>query len=732
MKKLLFLFGVVFAATLLCNSALAISDIQLTVTDAAGNTKGTEMNPVSTCPGPITVQDVRINIRNLGADTDSYSISMTLPEGWDGAIQSGLVLASGEMDNLDLFYVNIPYTQLPGKYSINIKVESNTNPSDEITKEMVVEVLGCHIVELNLIDTYKETCQETPGSETYKVELTNKGKWEEEFQLSSSKSWVTFSQSRITLSSQETKQIDIVVTPPDNLAGEQVIDVSAKSVTSYATDKDEIKIFLIDCYGIEAGISPLEHSVCVGRFKTYTLTLENTGTDEDTFMLTSPDWVELSQKEITIPAGQVRQVEADVTPSSAGRVNFDIVVVSKNDPDAKVTVTGSITAEECRGVAVILSPTEVTACEGSDVKFNLAVKNTGTIENQFTVESSLGSVSDGSLTLGPGETKSTTLTIDTENMTGEQSVKVKVTDGVVSDQATATMILEECYSANIAVVSDKVTVCPCGKVEFSVVIENTGKLPDTYTIEFEGEKKEIQVASGDFETVLFDKEISCDSKDNKTFAFEVTSEHIGYSVHGVQLNVRDKEECYSVHLLTEGTLESIEDGRATAIKLILTNDGQEKDSYDIDVTGPSWAYVSPVSAELEADKSKDVYLYVSPPFGTDENDYEITVAARSSMASSGLVFSVSVDGEGEVTVGEIVPEIPEVPEPEEPEENVTENVTIERPGDVTLNVSFGNDSVTGELTAVEERPFWKTVTVAVITLVIILILVVRFAFLFKK
>jgi hypothetical protein len=36
------------------------------------------------------------------------------------------------------------------------------------------------------------------------------------------------------------------------------------------------------------------------------------------------------------------------------------------------------------------------------------------------------------------------------------------------------------------------------------------------------------------------------------------------------------------------------------------------------------------------------------------------------------------------------------------------------------------------VTDVEERPFWKTLTVAAITLVIVLILVVRFAFLFRK
>ena len=59
---------------------------------------GTPSNPLEVCPRPITIPgDVKIKLTNLGANTDSFDISIEeLPEGWEGQIESTITLGPGE------------------------------------------------------------------------------------------------------------------------------------------------------------------------------------------------------------------------------------------------------------------------------------------------------------------------------------------------------------------------------------------------------------------------------------------------------------------------------------------------------------------------------------------------------------------------------------------------------------------------------------------------------------
>jgi uncharacterized membrane protein len=737
MKNLTMVLSIVFALMAISGSVLAVSDIQLRTTDAAGNEKGTTTAPVSTCPGPITVQDVRILVKNLAADTDTFSVSMTLPQGWDGAIKSSITLASGEEKQLNLFYVNMPYTTTPGKYYITVTVKSGINPNDVVMKDIAVEVLACHMVELKVIDSSKEMCQESRQSLVYKINVTNKGKWEEEFVLSSSLPWVKFSQAAITLPSQGTKNIDVIVTPPSDMQpGEQTIPITVKSSLSYASDSKTIKAFLMNCFNADASITPLENTVCLGKSDVYTLTIQNKGTLADTYKITGPDWVKIQFGEMSIPAGQTRQIDVFATPKTAGRASFSIEIVSANDTAAKKTVAGNIVTEECRGVALVLTPTQVKACKGSDATFNLAIKNTGVAEDTYTIKLSRGSADQANLTVAKGETKTVKLTVNTANLTGQQLVLVQVTDGVVSDQATANISIEDCYSATVSVASDKKITCPCGSVNFSVAITNTGTLNDTFKAKLDSQEKSVQMDAGKTDTVMLQKVLSCDQKGNLTVTVEVSSDHMAKIVRTVTIELKQKDLCYSVHLTTSGTVEKVQEGRATAVEVKATNDGESSDTYAISVSGPAWAYASPLTLALASKTTDSIYLYLAPPLGTNESEYSVKLTAKSSAVTSSVDFKVRVGGQGNVSVQNVTQPVNVTIDATT---NVTANATAnatnvtigDRPNDVVLNVSFGSN-VTGQITAVEERPFWKTLTVAVITIVIILILVVRFAFLFKK
>jgi hypothetical protein len=87
----------------------------------------------------------------------------------------------------------------------------------------------------------------------------------------------------------------------------------------------------------------------------------------------------------------------------------------------------------------------------------------------------------------------------------------------------------------------------------------------------------------------------------------------------------------------------------------VVNKGLRHGSFRINVDGPDWAHVSADSFFLVPDQEERFYLYLSPPYGTAERDYDITVSAISGKAVSGATVKASVSakaqegGEGAVT-----------------------------------------------------------------------------------
>jgi uncharacterized membrane protein len=726
MKKALLVLTVVLMLAAAGNEVSALPNAQITVKNPSGAVTGTETNPVSKCPGPILnypicgptgcTGDVQIFVKNMGTSSDTYQLSMTLPQGWTGSIQPDIALASGEESPLYYFYVNIPATALPGKYRITIQAKSMSNSADVAKKEVLVDVLACHIVELKTVDNYKETCQESAGTSTYGLQVTNRGKWTESFRLSSTTDWVRFSQTEIELNSGETKNIQLIAEPPATLSGTQDIHVTVKSTQagSYAQDDDVVQLKLNNCYDFKIDVQPSENSVCLTKSVSYKLTISNTGQKTDTYQITAPQWVTPGQAEIEVPTGQARQVDVHVRPTHAGRSAFNVNVLSLNESGNMKSVERYVLAEECRGVALIPSPDVLTACKGTIATFNIAIKNTGTIEETFEVKASVGSLEAESVTLPGGESRSIDLNIDTKELEiGNQTVLVEVGDDVVSDQSELELVIEDCYGLSFAVVvTNEDKICPGIDVPFEVTVENNGKLADLYTLEYDDVKEEFQLESGGLKRFNFSLPVPED-KTEYNVSIKAYSEHMSKSMD-IPLKVNSIQDCYSVELSTLDGPTPIEMGIATAVPIKVKNTGLQPDEYEISIQGPSWVFMSPNKLALGRQQEGVAYLYVSPPFGIEEGSYTALISFTSAKTQSDITFNIDVSEQGVMLQNT----------------SVTMPGPSTEPGSITINVSFG-DNITGAVTA-DERPLWKTLTVAAITIVILLILIVRFAFLFRK
>ncbi len=733
-NKLLLTLTLALVITLVSQQpVLAYSSIEFT--DPAGNDIGTVTNPFSTCPEPITALDIYVYVTNLGDSADTFEMSLEMPNGWNGQIQSDIMLDSGERDNLDLFLINIPNDADPGVYEVTVTATSMSDPSDVESETLYIEILSCHVVEVNIADAYEEICEEDDASVTYSIDITNRGRWTETFDLSASVSWASFSTNSVNLGPDETETVTLTLTPPEDLIGVQNVLVTAESTSSYAEDAVTVQLNIKNCYDFSLNLQPTENTVCLGRSADYTLRINNVGLEPDTYTLSAPSWVSLETNTITVGVNQEEEVGVTVTPEQTGSLEFTIEVVSENEAGLEKNVTGVVNSNECRGVAVIVFPSQTTVCSGIPVEYTVSVKNTGTIAETFGLTASMGVLEQDTVMLEPGETREVTLTVDTSELSGTEIITITASSDTISDQVETELVLENCYSATITITPDNQSACPYSRINYTIIVENTGELSDSYTLEFEELMQEFYLESETSKTFTFP--VFSDTSGAYLITARIYSDHISVSDDATLL-ITPLDICYSVELTAEEETTTTETNKAIAIPIAVKNMGERPDTYDLSISGPEWVYLSPTMIELEPGQTVNAYIYVSPPFGTPAGAYTITVDANSLYSQSSIEIETNVISD--VTAP-----------PEEPEENVTtgeENVTVGEEENVTgdeenitlvindtgrVVIDTTPDNVTGLfLGDDEERPLWKTLTVAVITVIIIIILIVRFAFLWKK
>ncbi len=676
---------------------------------------------ISSCPDTV-LSDIDVMVTNMGGQTDTMMLTLDWPADM-GFIKPYQTLASGESATINPFWITLPYSLEPGIYHAKVTAESSMS-GDTVTKDIEIDVMRCHSVDTIIDDDYELSCQEMLEPVVYDVEIANQGKWSETFDLSASVEWAEFSQDSITVEPKESYVVSLVLSPPEGISlGKHTVFVTARSAESYATAMASVEMDIVDCFDFTAVLEPESMDACLGDSRDYELTITNTGNDDE-YTIDTPGWIYPDKASIELGAGESGTITLTTVPDKKGIQTFDVTVASERDTSAiPVRLSGIINAEECRSVAVILSPSELTACRGDSAELQASIKNTGSIKETFAIASTFGELSRDSLTLEAGESETITLDVDTaEFPEGTVMIEVSASDGEIRDAATSELDVEECYKAEFSIQPDAVTVCPGTPVPYTIKLKNTGKRADGYMIEFAEESISITLEPGESYAVSYDYDIPYIEEGRYMFTSELSSDS-GVSLSGsAEINLKSSDVCYGVAL--ENGAGAVDVGKATTSEITIRNTGEQASNFMISMTdGPEWAYLEPAELYLDGGGEGSLYLYLSPGFGILQGTYTVTVRAESDHASDELDVVVNLP--------EDIGEAPEGPpaQPEEPSEEgevIVENISI----NVTHPAETEGTPITGG--AVEERPFWKTAAVAIIAMIIVMILVLRFVLLFRK
>jgi uncharacterized membrane protein len=210
---------------------------------------------ISSCP--CTANTIKVEVENLYRDADTIELSLELPTGWSGFVQPDISLASGESDTVPVYITPTPCDIEPSIYNAVLNVESSIT-GDEISEKIEIETIKCHYVSIDLGETYRDVCQESNEGRVFGVVISNEGKFDEKFMLSTDTDWAIFSDDTIEISGGEEMTVELILSPPEDVMGVKTISISAQSDSSCAGTSEEVQVNIMNCYDFEATLTPAE------------------------------------------------------------------------------------------------------------------------------------------------------------------------------------------------------------------------------------------------------------------------------------------------------------------------------------------------------------------------------------------------------------------------------------------------------------------------------------------
>ena len=602
-------------------------------------------NVYGMCPCDIiSSNELLVEITNLGSSSDTYYMSLDLPEGWSGFVSPQMTLASAEKGFIEPLWITPACGTPPGTYEVTLVAESGMS-GKTFERDIDIEILKCHDVSISA-DSSQGTCMDS-NLETGIV-IENRGKTGETFLLSSDTSWAVVDRDSVYLDPGESRSIALSVDPPEGQKGTYEVTVKAESEDSYASSSKTIRIDVSECYAFSTSITPSGNSVCMGDSAELYLHIDNLGSKADTYRIVTPSWVRAPEDIVSVGSMERRTVSMTATPLKTGEREITVYVSSENHATSIEEASVTLSAEKCSSVEVSMYPEKRSICSGDSAQFSVMVKNTGTGMESYSIDATPGSPSRMSLLLGPGDSENVIIDINTVSGHGLVPVSVSVTGDDTSASASSVLDVMKCHDASLDVDLDRNTACRGDMVSYDITVANTGEYEDSYRLSYPGGSEDFSLIPG--ETLNLERTSRPQLAWGGYRELEFTLESAGGFSETVRkkLVTNERSDCHDAEMKIkdsddENVITVI--GKGKNVEIDILNTGLRSGLFEFGIEGPEWAHLSAEHIGLRPAENGNVYLYLSPPFGTEEKEYEITVTASSEHASSSVVVMAVVASE---------------------------------------------------------------------------------------
>lgn len=442
-----------------------------------------ELSAQTAASCPIEDTMITATIKNLGTETDRYTI--TSDSGWITIGNDIIILDAGRSKTFAL-WIKPAIDAEQGQYTITLTATPDSDKNQKYEDSMDFVVMKCHGVEITAATGQIDAC--IGETETVDITLSNTGKTEETFILTSTTG--TFDTDRLTITSNDEKTATLSIPVAKS---KEVVTIKAHSTTSYATGTTEVEVVSEGaCYGIAVLNIPPQMTVCKGDTAKIVVTTKNTGYKTDKFTLsTDAEDAYLKNEEMDLASKEVAETYLELSTANIeiGDLDYSITIDSENAQDIAY---GTITIEQCYTAEIIADKTTTKICPGASTGFEVEIKNTGKKEDTYIISASEGSVSDTEITLDAGESETILLVIETEKTDAEDTNSLLAINSERTDDSKEFIIsmkeFDTCYGLSVTSDSDSIFAEELKGYLYTLTIKNDGEFEAGYTVSIDGPK----------------------------------------------------------------------------------------------------------------------------------------------------------------------------------------------------------------------------------------------------
>lgn len=415
-----------------------------------------------------------VTVENTGPVKDVYSLTSSDSSAIDIApIQ--VELEAGESEVVNVWY-NPDTQKEAGRYSFDISAQSRAN-GNTYSAQGFINVIRDHDVTMRVRE---------PGSvclgerATYSIGLVNEGLTKETFELTSPVGG--FSQDEVTLEDGERQTVELYVSSEEER--EESFNIVAASTTSYAQSIQSASFQAETCYSSEVVVNPGSQRVASGNTAEYDITVRNTGTRADEFVLQSSEG-ELENTTLQVPRKSSATTSFEYAPEELGEQQVQITAES----EVTSTATASATVYNGMESEITVPQQTVNTCENTETSTPVNVENTGEAQETFMLQTTRGNLSQQEVTLEPGASQQLNLSYSSGDEASQANYRVTSTAstfGEPSDTVSGTFNVENCYDLQMNIVPEVASAGENRSQVYEVRLENTGTQENTYELSYEG------------------------------------------------------------------------------------------------------------------------------------------------------------------------------------------------------------------------------------------------------
>ncbi|MEM5777112.1 MAG: hypothetical protein QXJ06_01545 [Candidatus Aenigmatarchaeota archaeon] len=318
------------------------------------------------------------------------------------------------------------------------------------------------------------------GIATYDLTLKNTGEKEDTFYVlveGIPEGWYSISHESINLKPNESKNLYLFITAncfeePKNYTGKI-------SFLGNSESKANFKMNVFADHKLEI-IIPENISSCICEDSSFIVEIHNTGKyDEDVKI--SVVGGNLKQNQIKIKSGEKAQIEVKLDKScdiKPGKYNIEIIAESTNSY-AKTRRIVPISRESCYNFEISY-PKEIRSCLNEEVKFNIALKNNGIKEDDFTLTIDALNISE-TTRVKPNEIKIFNLNFSS-NEEGIIDIGFVIISKTKQEKGSLRFLVEKCYGVDLQPETNNIQIQLGNGKLLKAKIVNTGTKEDSYKI----------------------------------------------------------------------------------------------------------------------------------------------------------------------------------------------------------------------------------------------------------